>query len=96
MNFNINMMSNLQCISSSLDSLVKNFGKDDSKYLSQEFHSDVLDVVKQKVFYPDEHVSRFENFNKRLPTEEKFYSSLTDKKISYKEYEHVLKQNQTN
>ena len=32
----------------------------------------------------------FEKFKKELPSKEKFYSSLTDRKISDKEYEHVL------
>ena len=35
----------------SLDSLVKNFGKD-LRYLRQEFDSKVLALVKQKIFYP--------------------------------------------
>ena len=29
-------------------------------------------------------------FNEKLPSKEKFYSSLTDKKITDKEYEHVI------
>ena len=33
----------------------------------------------------------FENFKEQLPSKENFYSSLTVKKISGKEYEHVLK-----
>ena len=33
----------------------------------------------------------FEKFKEELPSKEKFYSSLTDKKISDKEYDHVLK-----
>ena len=32
----------------------------------------------------------FEKFEEELPSKEKFYSSLTDRKISDKEYEHVL------
>ena len=47
-------------LSSSLDILVKNLGKDDFKYLTQEFHSDVLDFVKQKGFYPYQYTSGFE------------------------------------
>ena len=47
--FNINdklsFIDSFQFLSSSWDSLVKNLGKDD---LSQEFDSDVLDLVKQK------------------------------------------------
>ena len=32
----------------------------------------------------------FETFKEELPSKEKFYSSLTNKKINDKEYEHVL------
>ena len=35
-------------------------------------------------------MSDFEKFEEELPSKEKFYSSLTDRKISDKEYEHVL------
>ena len=52
MSFTINnklsFVDNIQFLSSSLDSLVKNVGKDDFKYLSQEVDNCVLDLVKQK------------------------------------------------
>ena len=35
-------------------------------------------------------MSNFEKFKEKLPYKRKFYSSLTDTKISNKEYEHVL------
>ena len=35
-------------------------------------------------------MSNFENFKGELPRKEKFSSSLTDRKISGNEYEHVL------
>ena len=35
-------------------------------------------------------MSGFEKFKKHLPNKEKIYSLLTDKKISDKDYEHVL------
>ena len=41
-----------QFLSSSLDSLVKDLSKVDFKYLSQELNSNVLDLVKQKGYYP--------------------------------------------
>ena len=41
-------------LSSSSDNLVLNLGKDDFKYLNQEFDSKVLDLAKQKGFYPYE------------------------------------------
>ena len=58
MSFSINNKSrfidNFKFLSSSLDSLIKNLGKDDFKYLSQEFDNSVLHLVKQKGFYPYE------------------------------------------
>ena len=52
MNFSINnklsFIDSFQFLSSSLDSLVKHLSKDDFKYLSQEFDSNILDLVKQK------------------------------------------------
>ena len=45
-----------------LDSLVKNLTKEGFTYLSQEFDNKVLDLVKQKRFYPYEHMSDFEKF----------------------------------
>ena len=74
MNFNINnklVFIDSQFLSSSLDSLVKNLGKDDFKYLSQEFDGDVIGLVKQKGFYSYEHMSGFEKFQERLPSKEK-------------------------
>ena len=78
-------------LSSLLDSLVKNLDKDDFKYLSQEFDNNVLDLVKQKGFYPYDYMTDFRKFKEQLASKEKFYSSLTSKKVSNKEYDHVLK-----
>ena len=58
--------------------------------MSHELNNNVIDLVKQKGFYPDEYLSDFEKFKKELPSKEKFYSSLTDRKISDKEFEDVL------
>ena len=76
--------------SSSLDNLVKNLSNDDFQYFSQEFENNILDLVKQKGFYFYEYMSDFDKFKEELPNKEKLYSSLTDRKISDKEYEHVL------
>ena len=35
-------------------------------------------------------MSDFQKFKEELPSKEKFYNSLTDRKISNKEYENVL------
>ena len=61
MSFTIN--SKLSFIdSSSLDNIVKNLDKDDFKYISQEFDNNVLDLIKQKEFYPYAFMSDFEKF----------------------------------
>ena len=57
---------------SSLDSLVKNLNKDNFKYLSQEFDNNVLDLVKQKVFYSYECMSGFEKFFKNFLAKKSF------------------------
>ena len=45
-NNKLSFIDSFQFLSSSLDSLVKNLGKDDFKYLSQEFDNNVLDLAK--------------------------------------------------
>ena len=50
-NNNLSFIDSFQFQSSSLDSLVKNLNKDDFKYPSQKIDN-VLDLVKQKGFYP--------------------------------------------
>ena len=66
MSFNINnklvFIDSFQSLSYSLDSLVKNLVKNDFKYLSQEFDSKVLDLVKQKEIYPYGYMSGFAKF----------------------------------
>ena len=52
-NSKLHFIDCLQILSSSLDSLVINLGKDNFKYLSQESHNNVLDLAKQKSIYPD-------------------------------------------
>ena len=74
-------INSFQILNSLLDSLVKNLNKDDFKYLSQEFDDNVLYLVKQKGFYPYEDMSDFEKFNEGLPSKDKFYSWLTNRKL---------------
>ena len=45
LNNKLSFIDSLQFLSSSLDSFVKNLGKDNFKYLSQEFDNNVLDLV---------------------------------------------------
>ena len=52
MSFSINkklrFIDSFQLLSFLLDSLVKSVGKDDFRYLSQEFDKNILELVKQK------------------------------------------------
>ena len=68
----LRFIDSFQFLSSSLDSLVKILSKDDFKYSSQEFDSNVLDKVKQKGFYLYEYISDSEKFKEDLPSKEKF------------------------
>ena len=64
-------IGSFQFLISSLDGLGKNLSKDDFKYISQEFDNCVLDLDKQKGFYPYEYMSDFEEFNEELRSKER-------------------------
>ena len=88
MSFTINnklsFIGSFQFLSSPLGSLVKNLNKDGFKYLSEEFDKNKSHVVKQKGFYPYEYTTDFEKFKEKLPSKDRFYSSLTSKKLMTK------------
>ena len=58
--------------------------------MSQELDNNVLDLAKQKGFYPYEYMGDFKKFKEKLLSKEKFYSSLSSKKISVKENKQFL------
>ena len=75
----------MQFMNSSLHALVKNLSDSDFKYLSEEFSSDLLELVKQKPVYPYEYMDSFKRFfDEKLPDRCKFFSSLKDRCISEK------------
>ena len=83
-NNKLSFIDSSQFLNSYLDILVKNLSKDEFRCLSQEFGNNVLDLVKQKVFYPYEYMSDFQKFKNELPSKKKFFSSLTDRKTTGK------------
>ena len=86
-NRNLIFIDSMQFMNSSLDSLVKNLSGNDFKYLSEEFSSEFLKLVKQKCVYPYEYMDSFKKFSEdKLPDRRKFFSSLKDKRISEKGY----------
>ena len=75
-------IDSFQFLSSSLDRLARNLGKNEFKHLSQEFDSEVLDLVKKKGILSLKYICEFEKLNKTLPRKNEFFSSLRGKGIS--------------
>ena len=64
-------------MNSSLEKLVKNLSDNDFKYLTEEFGSKNLELLKQKDAYPYEYMDSFKRFNEeKLPDKEYFHSSV--------------------
>ena len=72
-NKNLVFIDNMQFMNSGLDSLVKNLSNNDFKYLSEEFSSELLKLVKEKGVYPYEYMDSFKKFSKnKLPDKSNF------------------------
>ena len=66
-------------MNSSLENLVRNLPDNDFKYLTEEFGSKNVKLLKQKDAYPYEYMDNFKRFNEeKLPEGECFYSSVKD------------------
>ena len=90
-NKNLVFIDSMQFMKSGLNKLVTNLIDNDFKYLSQEFSSDLLELVKQKGVYPYEYMGSFEMFSEgKLPDRCEFFSSLKNKCISLKNYSNTL------
>ena len=75
-------INSMQFLNSSLDPLVKNFCDDDFKYLTEEFGSENLGLLRQKAAYPYGYMNSFEDFEEtELCSEKCFFSSLKKGKI---------------
>ena len=69
-------MDSMQFMNDCLEKLVKNLKDDDFKYLTKEFGSKNLELLKQKDAYPYDYMSSSKIFSeKKLPDEECFYNS---------------------
>ena len=68
LNKNLVFIHGMQFMNSSLERLVKNLTDDDFKFLTQEFGSKKLGLLKQKGAYPYEYMDSFKRFSEeRLP-----------------------------
>ena len=88
--FNIVFKDSLKFMSSSLGALVNNLPKNGFKNISKYYTPEEVELIKQKGFYPYEYMDVIEKFNDtKLPPREVFYSKLSGKGISEKDYKHV-------
>ena len=61
-------IDSMQFMNSSLEKLVKNLSDNDFKYLTEEFGSKNLELLKQKDAYPYEYMDSFKRFSEeKLP-----------------------------
>ena len=88
--FKIVFKDSLKFMSSSLGALVNNLPKDAFKNLLKYFTPKQAEILKQKGFYPYEYMNTEEKFNDtKLPPREAFYSKLSGKGITEKDYKHA-------
>ena len=66
----------MQFMNSSLEKLVKNLSDDDFKYLTKEFGSKNLELLKQKDAYPYEYMDNFKRFSEEIFPDKKCFIAL--------------------
>ena len=88
--FKIIFKDTLKFLAASLDVLVSNTPKDNFKIVDNQYPPEQARLLKQKGFYPYEYMDSVEKFkDKKLPPRKAFYSKLTGKGISEKNYKHA-------
>ena len=88
--FKIVFKDSLKFMSSSLGALVNNLPKNGFKNISKYYTPEEVELIKQKGFYPYEYMDTEEKFNDtKLPPQEAFYSKLSGKGITEKNYKHA-------
>ena len=89
--FKIVFKDSLKFMQQSIEALVNNLPKDGFKNISKYYTPEQVELIIQKGFYPYEYMDSEEKFNDtKPPPQEAFYSKLTGKGISNKNYKHVL------
>ena len=74
----------MQIVNSSIEKLIKNLSCDDFKYLTEEFGSKKLELLKQKGAYPYEYMDSFKRIGEeKLPDRECSYSKESVTSQSY-------------
>ena len=69
----------MQFMNSSIEKLLENLSVNDFKYLTEEFGSKNLELIKQKDAYTYEYMDSLKRFGEeKLPDKKCFYSSVKD------------------
>ena len=72
----------MQFMNFSIEKLVKNLSEDALIYLTKEFGSKNLELLKQKDAYPYEYMDSFKRFSEeKLPDKKYFYRSVKKEQI---------------
>ena len=72
----------MQFMNFSIEKLVKNLSEDALIYLTKEFGSKNLELLKQKDAYPYEYMDNFKRFSEeKLPDKKYFYRSVKKEQI---------------
>ena len=88
--FDIVFKDSLKFMSSSLGALVNNLPKDAFINLNKYYTPEEAELIKQKGFYPYEYMDSEEKFkDTKLPPQKAFYSKLSGRGITEKDYKHA-------
>ena len=88
--FKIVFKDSFKFMRSSIGALVNNLPKNGFKNISKYYTPEEVELIKQKRFYPYEFMDTEEKFNDtKLPPQKAFYSKLSGKGITEKNYKHA-------
>ena len=86
----VRFLDSAKFMASSLDSLVKNLGKDKLHHVRREFGGKTY-LISRKGVYPYDWMDCFDKFSRgKLSPKEKFYNRLNETHISDEDYDHTL------
>ena len=89
MKYSLKLLYMCNFIKGSLNDLSKNLN-DKDKFITKEHFSDNFELMKYKVSFPYEFITKENIYNENLPSIEKFYSSLKLDGISKEDYDKTL------
>ena len=87
--YSLKLLDMCNFIKGSLNDLSKNLN-DKNKFITKEHFSDNFELIKYKVCFPYEFITKENIYNKEFPSIENFYSSLKLDNISKEDYNKTL------